>query len=166
MESHLGGDRIKSEAAALNLISQVSFSGVTPLGTSLQHKVLEPFVLGPARMGTLRKPIPIITTTDGAPAIRRLTDPSSTVIHPLIPSSPPQAGEDHSTLSNAIRAANQELSRTRFGPDAVSYQLAAVGNDQGARRFWEEIDVGEVGRLVDVSSSFLWFSSKTRRAED
>ena len=79
-------------------------------------------------------------------------------------------GEDRYTIVNAISAANQELARTRYGSDAMSFQLgqffslmrddrfeltvftAQVGNDQKARTFLEEIDNHPViGGLVDVS---------------
>jgi hypothetical protein len=55
-------------------------------------------------------------------------------------------------LANVIKQTKQELSQTRYGADAFSLELAAVGNDQGARRFLEEIDSHpEIGRYVDVS---------------
>lgn len=56
---------INSEAGAASLIQKVHFDGMTPLGTNLQKKVLEPLVLQPARHGSLRKPVLIITITDG-----------------------------------------------------------------------------------------------------
>lgn len=37
----------------------------TPLGTSMESKILQPLVLGPARAGRLQKPVLIITITDG-----------------------------------------------------------------------------------------------------
>lgn len=102
MNSNLSGDHINSEAGAHNLISQIKFSGMTPLGTRLQQKVIDPLVLGPARSGALRKPVLIIAITDGAPS-----------------------SEDRGTLAKVIHATNRDLGQTRFGPDAVSYQLAA-----------------------------------------
>jgi len=62
------GNHLTSEAQATQLISQIKFSGLTPLGTSLDQKVLQPFLLGPARAGQLRKPLLTIVVTDGAPA--------------------------------------------------------------------------------------------------
>ncbi|CEQ41748.1 SPOSA6832_03484, partial [Sporobolomyces salmonicolor] len=67
MNSRVEGNNIASEQQANQLISQVKFSGLTPLGTALDQKILQPLVLGPARQGTLRKPVLIIAVTDGAP---------------------------------------------------------------------------------------------------
>ncbi len=44
---------------------QIKFTGTTPLGTSLDRKVLQPLVLGPARSQQLRKPVLVIAITDG-----------------------------------------------------------------------------------------------------
>jgi Mg-chelatase subunit ChlD len=52
----------------MQLISQIRFSGLTPLGTSLDQKVLQPLLLNPARQGQLRKPMLVIVITDGAPS--------------------------------------------------------------------------------------------------
>ena len=55
-------------------------------------------------------------------------------------------------MTNVIINANNVLRQTHYGPDAVSFQLAQVGNDQKARAFLEEIDNHPiVGDLVDVS---------------
>lgn len=117
MNSRVDGNNINSESAANALMGQIKFSGLTPLGTALQQKIMEPLVLGPARAGRLQKPVLIIAVTDGAPG-----------------------GEDRFTVVKVIKAANQELARTRYGSDAISFQFAQVGNDMGARKFLEEID--------------------------
>ena len=48
---------------------QAKFGGLTPLGTMLQHKILQPFVLGPAKARSLQKPVLVITITDGGAAM-------------------------------------------------------------------------------------------------
>jgi len=54
-----------------------------------------------------------------------------------------------------ILRTDQELKRTRYGPDAISYQFAQVGNDAKATRFLEELDNHPVvGGLVDCTSNF------------
>lgn len=59
------------------------------------------------------------------------------------------------TLFKTVINANRELSRTRYGPDALSLQIAQVGNDIKARQFLEEIDNHpEVGELVDCTSNY------------
>lgn len=51
--------------------------------------------------------------------------------------------------------ANKELSRTRYGADALSISFAQVGNDQRAQAFLGEIDVHpQVGGLVDCTSNY------------
>jgi hypothetical protein len=128
LNSRVDGNGIRNEQQALELVSQVRFSGVTPLGTSMQSKILEPLVLGPARAGSLAKPVLVIAITDGAPQ-----------------------GEDPRKIFNTIRNARAELMRTRYGADALSFQFAQVGNDMRAKAFLEELDNDpEVGGLVDV----------------
>lgn len=49
-------------------MSRIRFTGLTPFGTQLNQKVIEPIILGPARQGRLQKPVSIIAITDGCPA--------------------------------------------------------------------------------------------------
>lgn len=136
MNSREGGDGLRSEADAQALISRIRFTGLTPFGTQLNAKVIEPMVVGPARSNTLKKPVLIIAITDGQPA-----------------------GEDRGTLFRVILNAHNELSRTRYGPDALSLQIAQVGNDVKARQFLEEIDshpqIGVCSLLLPFPSSQL-----------
>ncbi|KWU41678.1 hypothetical protein RHOSPDRAFT_22594, partial [Rhodotorula sp. JG-1b] len=130
MNSRVEGNGIKTEQEATSLISQIRFSGLTPLGTALDQKVLQPLLLGPARNNQLKKPLLIIAVTDGAPG-----------------------GEDRHTLVRVLVNASRFLKQTRYGPDAMSVQLAQIGNDLKARAFLEEIDSHpEVGDLVDCTS--------------
>ena len=125
-------DNIRSEEQAEQLVARVPFKGLTPMGTQLRAKVLEPLVIGPARSGQLRKPVLIITITDGQPA-----------------------GEAKGTLADAIRYTAAELSRNpRYGRGAVSFQFAQVGNDQEARKFLGKLDEEPgIGDMVDCTSS-------------
>lgn len=132
MNSRVEGNGIKTEQEATSLISQIRFSGLTPLGTALDQKVLQPLLLGPARNNQLKKPLLIIAVTDGAPG-----------------------GEDRNTLVRVLVNASRFLKQTRYGPDAMSVQLAQIGNDLKARQYLEEIDSHpEVGDLVDCTSNF------------
>ncbi|RSH82439.1 uncharacterized protein EHS24_007408 [Apiotrichum porosum] len=132
MNSNLQGDNISTEAQAMQLVNQVKFSGLTPLGTSLMNKVLQPLVLGPARQGTLQKPVVVIAITDGTPA-----------------------GENKDEVFNVIQRADRELGSSRYGRDAVSYQFAQVGNDQKAQQFLAVLDNHPVvGGLVDCTSNY------------
>ncbi|KAM0745795.1 hypothetical protein T439DRAFT_294867 [Meredithblackwellia eburnea MCA 4105] len=135
---------ISSEQQALDLIQRVEFNGMTPLGTSLEKKVLDPLVLHPAKRGGLRKPVLVVAITDGAPS-----------------------GEDRHKIVSVMKHARKDLSKTRYGPDAISYQLAQVGNDRAARAFLEEIDVHpEVGSYVDVTSNFENEADNCRRGRN
>jgi hypothetical protein len=112
MNSQVKGDGITNEAGAQQLVSQVKFSGLTPFGTQLKAKVIEPFIIGPARAGRLEKPVLVIAVTDGAPA-----------------------GEDRNTLANVILECNRTLQQSRYGGDAFSLQIAQVGNDMSQSPF-------------------------------
>lgn len=114
-------------------VKKMKYQGMTPLGTSLKNKVLDPLVVGPARAGRLRKPVLIITVTDGQPM-----------------------GEPKGAVHEAIRFASSELARLpRYGAGAVSFQFAQVGNDSKARSFLSELDSDPVvGGMIDCTSNF------------
>ncbi|KAJ9091827.1 hypothetical protein QFC19_008941 [Naganishia cerealis] len=132
MNSRVEGNGINSEQGALRLVDQVRFSGLTPLGTQLDAKIIQPLLLGPARAGQLKKPLLIVILTDGTPA-----------------------GEPKEQVFNVIMRTNQELQRTRYGADAVSYQFAQIGNDLKAQAFLGELDSHPViGGLIDSTSNY------------
>ncbi|KAH2667964.1 hypothetical protein KXW25_002641 [Aspergillus fumigatus] len=132
MNSNEVGDGIRSVDDVNMLVSRVRFAGLTPLGTSLRNKVIEPMVVGPARAGRLQKPVLIITITDGQPA-----------------------GEPHDTVANTIRYASEEVSRTQYGRGAVSFQFSQVGTDTKAREFLASLDEDpQIGGLIDCTSNF------------
>ena len=126
----LNGIRTEEQAAAL--ADQAKYSGLTPLGTELRNQIIEPLVVSRARSGQLRKPILIITITDGQPA-----------------------GELPNTLEKTIIYTEQELSRMpQYGKYACKFQFAQVGNDQGAKEFLEKLDQQrDFGDVVDCTSS-------------
>ncbi|EZF34956.1 hypothetical protein H101_01494, partial [Trichophyton interdigitale H6] len=133
MNSNEQGNNIHNEGQVEALMQRMQFKGLTPMGTSLKNKVLEPLVLTPARAGQLKKPVLIITITDGQPA-----------------------GEAQGAVFDAIRSATQELqSNPRYGRGAVSFQFAQVGNDLKAREFLSKLDEEPgIGELVDCTSNF------------
>lgn len=71
MNSRAEGNNINSQQAAMQLVNQVKFSGLTPLGTALKQKILEPLVMGPARAGRLQKPVLIIAVSVGRGTTRQ-----------------------------------------------------------------------------------------------
>ncbi|KAH8704135.1 hypothetical protein BGW36DRAFT_97212 [Talaromyces proteolyticus] len=132
MNSDEKGDNIRSKEDVEALVSRVRFSGLTPMGTSLKQKVLDPMVIGPARAGRLDKPVLVITITDGQPA-----------------------GEPHNAVTEAIRSAVDELSRSGRYRGGVSFQFAQVGTDLHARQFLSKLDEDpSIGQLIDCTSSF------------
>ena len=82
-------NNIRSVQEVDQIISNMRFAGMTPLGSALRSKVLDPVVVGPARAGRLQKPVLVITITDGQPA-----------------------GEAQDAVAQGIRYAVDEVSRT------------------------------------------------------
>ncbi|ANB11995.1 hypothetical protein AWJ20_223 [Sugiyamaella lignohabitans] len=132
MNNNYQGNGIRSEQQVGQMMQNVKFQGLTPLGTNLRKKVLDPLVVGPASAGQLQKPVLIITITDGEPA-----------------------GESSSTLKHAIKNAKHQLQSTRYGPGALALQFGQVGNDLKARAFLASLDNDrEVGPMIDCTSNF------------
>ncbi|BGP27524.1 von Willebrand factor, type A domain containing protein [Rhodotorula toruloides] len=141
LNSPVVGQAITNEQQAQALVSSVQFSGLTPLGTALKQNILQPLVVQPAFSNTLRKPVLVILITDGEPS-----------------------SEPRTALSQSILGAKNALSQTRYGPDALSIQLAQVGDDAKARMFLDEVDRDrEVGGLVDVTGTYEWESEQVLR---
>ncbi|KAL7417137.1 hypothetical protein BDY24DRAFT_376808 [Mrakia frigida] len=141
LNSRVEGNNVTNEQAVTQLLTQVQFSGLTPLGTSLDQKILQPAVLGPARNGSLRKPVLIVSITDGTPA-----------------------GEAPDHIFKVVTNASNELRNSRYGSDAVSFMFAQVGNDQKAKAFLGTLDTSpQVGNLVDVCSNYENESEEMKR---
>jgi hypothetical protein len=124
-------DKLANEAQIEQLMNGVQFKGLTPMGTALRQKVLEPIVLQQARNQQLRKPILVIAITDGQPA-----------------------GEPQNAVFDAIRHTFAELEKMPCGRGAVAFEFAQVGNDEMARKFLGKLDEDpNVGPDVDCTSS-------------
>ena len=92
---------------------------------------IDEIVLQKAASNQLRKPVLVIAITDGQPA-----------------------GEPTDAVFDAVRYANNEASRSEYGPGAIAFQFAQVGNDEKARDFLGKLDADPVvGRMVDCTSS-------------
>ncbi|KAL8843191.1 MAG: hypothetical protein Q9176_002144 [Flavoplaca citrina] len=125
-------DNVTDERMVHHIVSRIKYTGVTPLGTELRNKVIDPMVLGPARNGQLQKPVLVITITDGQPA-----------------------GEMPNVVEDVLHYASNELSRMpQYGSGAAAFQFAQVGNDQQARAWLGRIDSDpRVGHLIDCTSN-------------
>lgn len=131
MNSRTEGNGIKSAAEVNALIGKISFNGMTPLGSELDRKIIQPMVLSQAMSGSMMKPVMVIAITDGEPS------------------------ESKDILTNVIRNAKDSLARTRYGPGAFAIQIAQVGTDRKAQEFLEKLDRDPiVGRMIDCTSNF------------
>lgn len=125
-------DKIKSEDQIQNIIRQVPFQGQTPLGSHLSQKVLEPLVLQPARSNALRKPVLVIMITDGEPT----ETPKNLVL-------------DH------IIDARENMSRLSYGNRSVVFEIAQVGDDEGAARFLASLDDANKGNKTTPAGGYM-----------
>ncbi|EXJ84102.1 hypothetical protein A1O3_04769 [Capronia epimyces CBS 606.96] len=143
MNSPEQGNNIRSEQQVTELVARTRFSGLTPMGRELQAKILGPLVLDPARRGALRKPVLVITITDGQPT-----------------------GENSSDVARIIKAASDELARNpRAGKGALALQFAQVGNDLKAREFLGKLDEEPgIGDIIDCTSNFEVEADEMSRA--
>jgi hypothetical protein len=126
-------DGIATEAQIEHLMSGVQFKGLTPMGTQLRLKVLEPIVLQKARAvpPQMKKPILVIAITDGQPA-----------------------GEPQNAVFDAIKDTFAQLDSSPYGRGAVAFEFAQVGNDEMARKFLGKLDEDpNIGPFVDCTSS-------------
>ncbi|KAF2011269.1 hypothetical protein BU24DRAFT_354661, partial [Aaosphaeria arxii CBS 175.79] len=125
-------DGIANEGQIEAIMRGVQFKGLTPMGTALRRKVIDDIVLNQARNGTLKKPVLVITITDGQPA-----------------------GEPQNAVFETINYAYGELARTRYGKGGLAFEFAQVGNDEMAKKFLGKLDEDPaVGPMVDCTSNF------------
>lgn len=138
----LGG--IRSDQQIQQLMRGKRFKGLTPFGTKLKEKVLDPLVVSKMRSGQMQKPVLIIGITDGQPANEPMT-----------------------ALADSVRYAYQQAAQSRvrnpqtgqevpLGQGAISFQFAQVGNDAKATEFLANLDNDpQIGSMVDCTSSML-----------
>lgn len=121
---------LRSEAQVEQLLMNKRYKGLTPFGTRLRERVIDP-ILTPKLHGQMQKPLLIIAITDGQPA-----------------------GEAQDALVNAVRYAVQTAGASHWGSGAVAFQFAQVGNDTKATEFLGKLDNDPmVGDMVDCTSS-------------
>jgi len=133
MNSPTQGNGIRNEQQVEQLLAQIKFSGMTPMGRELNNKILQPLVVQPARAGQLQKPVLVITVTDGQPT-----------------------GESFNHVNQVMLQASQELQRNpRYGKGGLSFQFAQVGNDLKAREFLSKLDEDPaIGDIIDCTSNY------------
>jgi len=127
-------DSLATEQQIETLMRGINFKGLTPMGTALRQKVIDGIVLAKAQQGQLRKPILVITITDGQPA-----------------------GEGQNAVFDTIRYAFDTLQSRfpQYGKGALAFEFAQVGNDEQAKRFLAKLDEDPaVGPMVDCTSNY------------
>ncbi|RMY06990.1 hypothetical protein D0868_05578 [Hortaea werneckii] len=133
---------IQSKQQIDNIMQNKRYKGLTPFGSELRKKVIDPILVQKLRSG-MEKPLLIISITDGQPA-----------------------GESPNTLMDTVRYAVDEARRSRYGQGAVAFQFAQVGNDQKATEFLAKLDNDPmVGREVDCTSNYENESAEMARAQ-
>ncbi|KAJ9474575.1 VWFA domain-containing protein [Pseudozyma hubeiensis] len=137
--------KIHNVAEAEQMTSRCAYDGrSTPMGSSLESKILAPLVLAPATQGRLQKPAFVLVITDGRPT---------------------GSSEKGEKIVKVLQNAKRTLASTRYGEDAVSFQIAAVGNDREAQEWLDSIDNDPtVGDLVDVCSDIAIESAQVKRS--
>ncbi|PWN51561.1 hypothetical protein IE53DRAFT_386051 [Violaceomyces palustris] len=137
--------RVHTAEEAQRLTSACKYDGgMTPMGTALEDKILQPHVLSKVDRGTLQKPALIIVITDGRPT---------------------GSCERGDKIVKVLKDAKKKLDKSRYGEDAISFQIAAVGNDKEAQDWLDSIDSNkDVGDLVDVCSDIRQEAKQVKRA--
>ncbi|GAQ84528.1 hypothetical protein KFL_001930060 [Klebsormidium nitens] len=130
LNSQAQGNNIRTAQEAEACVAQTRFQGLTPLAASMERNILQPLVFGPAQSGQLRKPVLIVTITDGEPS-----------------DSPRDA------ILQVIKNARARLAQ--FGPKPLAFQFAQVGRDSRAQAFLGTLDKNrDVGDLIDCTSYY------------
>lgn len=137
--------RIHNVAEADQLTSRCAYDGrATPMGASLESKIIQPLVLTPATQGRLQKPAFVLVITDGRPTGQ---------------------SEKGEKIVKVLQHAKRTLASTRYGEDAISFQIAAVGNDREAQEWLDDIDNDPtVGDLIDVCSDVAIESKQVQKS--
>jgi hypothetical protein len=131
-------DAVATEADIDQIMGGVNFKGLTPMGTSLRKKVIDEIVMAKVQSGQMRKPILVISITDGQPA-----------------------GEPVTMVQDTIRFAFDTLQQRfpQYGRGALAFEFAQVGNDVQARNFLGKLDEDPViGPMVDCTSSMYAYA--------
>ncbi|KAK9804277.1 hypothetical protein WJX72_004387 [[Myrmecia] bisecta] len=133
MNSKAQGDNLRTaHAASQFVLNNSNFEGMTPMATSLDAKIIQPFVAEGVKRRNLQKPVLVITVTDGEPT-----------------------SEPETKIFQVIKAAKKMVSKSAYGAGAVAFEFAQVGRDQDAQAFLARLDNDpEVGGMVDATSYY------------
>ncbi|KAK1061909.1 hypothetical protein LTR74_010701 [Friedmanniomyces endolithicus] len=133
---------LRSEQQVEQLLNGKRYKGLTPFGTQLRKKVIDPMLIPKLRSGRMEKPLLIISITDGQPA-----------------------GENANELMDTVRYAIETARQMNYN-GAVAFQFAQVGNDQKATEFLAKLDNDPlIGKEVDCTSNYENESEEMARAQ-
>ncbi|KAF2860000.1 hypothetical protein K470DRAFT_248233 [Piedraia hortae CBS 480.64] len=133
---------IRSEQQVKDIISRKRYKGLTPFGTKLREKVIDPLIISKLKGSGMQKPILVIGITDGQPT------------------------DGPNALPETIRYAVNAAANSPFGEGAIAFQFAQVGNDQKATEYLARLDNDPVvGRSVDCTSNFENESAEMAKAQ-
>lgn len=111
---------------------QIKFTGMTPLGSSLDSKVIRPILGAGIHSCNLEKPILVIAITDGEPT-----------------------AEPQNIILDVIKNAKSICANSVYGPGAIAFEFAQVGKDINAQAFLATLATdSEVGKMVDATASY------------
>ncbi|KAK3680011.1 hypothetical protein LTR78_000388 [Recurvomyces mirabilis] len=134
---------LRTEQQIEQLLTNKRYKGLTPFGTELRKKVIDPILIPKLRSQQLQKPLLVIAITDGQPA-----------------------GENQNELIDTVRYALDNARRSSYGTGAIAFQFAQVGNDQKATEFLAKLDNDPVvGKEVDCTSNYENESAEMAKAQ-
>jgi len=132
MNANLEGNNVRDSASASSIVDKIKFNGMTPLGTSMDAKIIKPLFVGPVQRKNLPKPILVITITDGEPT-----------------------GEKEGKIVQVIKDAKAVATNSPYGPGSIAFEFAQVGKDPAAQAFLARLDKHpEVGKMIDATSYY------------
>lgn len=132
MNSKLEGNNVKTSSAAGALVDRVKFEGMTPLGTNLDAKIIQPLFTALVKKKALPKPVLVIVITDGEPT-----------------------GEPADRVVQVIKNAKALATNSLYGSGSIAFEFAQVGKDAAAQAFLARLDKHpDIGRMIDATSYF------------
>lgn len=128
--SNVEGNGVGSLAETLRLFDKVQPRSSTPLGKNMKSKIFDAIIAPQVSSNELKRPILIITLTDGIPDSRQ-------------------------DVVNTIMEIKNFFSRTKYGSKGVAFSFAQIGTDSGATDYLDEIDKHPIiGNIVDCTSEY------------
>eukprot|EP00208_Stichococcus_sp_RCC1054_P008332 CAMPEP_0206152440 /NCGR_PEP_ID=MMETSP1473-20131121/39327_1 /ASSEMBLY_ACC=CAM_ASM_001109 /TAXON_ID=1461547 /ORGANISM="Stichococcus sp, Strain RCC1054" /LENGTH=348 /DNA_ID=CAMNT_0053549999 /DNA_START=127 /DNA_END=1173 /DNA_ORIENTATION=- len=124
-------DHVRTSEEAAAYVAQFQYNGLTPMGEMLEKKIIEPILEKSMAKKTLKKPVLVITITDGEPS------------------------ERPGKVQSEIAEAKRHCKRSVYGVGAIAFAFAQVGKDVGAQKFLATLDNDkDVGGMVDCTSYY------------